>query len=196
MSTEFGDMLKKLRTDRNLSQQQLAAQVFVNRSTLTNWENGRRLPDAIMIRRLAACLGVDVGFLLGAATDQNDRPEVIIADDEKLILAGSMAILEEALPGASIAGFNRGEEALAYARTRRISVAFLDIEMGVLSGLELCRELLALNPETNVVFLTAFKEYAFDAWESGACGFLMKPLSVEDVQKQMSRLRYPVKGLE
>jgi DNA-binding LytR/AlgR family response regulator len=46
-----------------------------------------------------------------------------------------------------------------------------------------------------VIYLTAFREYAFDAWDTGACGYLLKPLETEAVRAQLSRLRYPVKGL-
>ena len=50
-------------------------------------------------------------------------------------------------------------------------------------------------PHTNVVFLTAYAEYSFDAWDTGACGFLLKPLSAQSVRGQLGRLRYPVRGL-
>ena len=76
-----------------------------------------------------------------------------------------------------------------------MALAFLDIELGRTSGLDLCRELLEIRPHTNVIYLTAYREYAFDAWKTGACGFLLKPLETETVRAQLSRLRYPVKGL-
>ena len=44
---------------------------------------------------------------------------------------------------------------------------------------------------TNVVFLTSYREYSFDAWETGACGFLLKPLTPDTVRNQLSRLRHP-----
>ncbi|MBR5718625.1 MAG: response regulator, partial [Clostridia bacterium] len=67
---------------------------------------------------------------------------------------------------------------------------FLDIEMGSVSGLDVCRELLKINPHTNVVYLTAYREYSFDAWDTGACGFMLKPIKPEDVKKQLKKLRY------
>ena len=196
MSAKFAATLKELRQAKNMSQQDLADHVFVNRTTVTNWENGRRIPDIIMIRRLAECFEVDVGVLLGSTLEHPEHPEVIVADDERLILMGSMSVLEKALPTAHIAGFTRADELLTYAHSHKVSLAFLDIEMGVPSGLELCRELLAIHAETNVVFLTAYEEYALEAWDSGACGFLRKPLFVEDVKKMLGQLRHPVYGLE
>ena len=76
---------------------------------------------------------------------------------------------------------------------RKVTVAAY--QLGRTSGLELCREILQIRPRTNVIYLTAFREYAFDAWGTGACGFLLKPLETETVRAQLSCLRYPVKGL-
>ena len=61
-----------------------------------------------------------------------------------------------------------------------------------MNGLQLCRTLLEINPRTNVVFLTSYIEYAFDAWSTGACGFLKKPLTYESVKEQLKKLRYPI----
>ena len=88
-------------------------------------------------------------------------------------------------------GFTRPSEALEYAKTNRIALAFLDIEIGKTSGLDLCRTLLDLNPRTNVVYLTAYIEYSFDAWSTGASGFLLKPITPEAIQTQLKNLRYP-----
>lgn len=192
MSTKFAESLKEIRLQSGLSQQQLAELVFVNRSTVANWETGRRVPDAIMIRRLADALDVDAGILLGMPEHPANWHEIIVVDDEEIILSGEIEILEEAfkdyLPHVSIVGFTNSHEALEYARLNRVDLAFLDIEMGSVSGLDLCRQLLEINSHTNVAFLTAHKQYAFEAWETGASGFLIKPLTVEDVNKLLGRL--------
>jgi YesN/AraC family two-component response regulator len=64
--------------------------------------------------------------------------------------------------------------------------------MGRLSGLELCRELLGINPRTNVIFLTGYRDYALDAWDTGAKGFLLKPLTAESVRAQLSRIKLKI----
>ncbi|MBQ9250122.1 MAG: response regulator [Oscillospiraceae bacterium] len=196
MGLSFGEALRRLRLEKGLSQQRLSELLFVDRSTVVRWETGSRLPDALLIARIAQALGVDVSVLLGAAAEKAaEKPAVIMVDDERIILAGGMPVLEEVLPDAAITGFTRPSEALAFARENRVALAFLDIEMGKTSGLDLCRELLAIHPRTNVIFLTAYREYSFDAWETGACGFLLKPISAESVRKQLSHLRYPYGGL-
>ena len=48
MKDSFADTLKQFRTEKNLSQQQLADMLFVERSTIANWETGRRIPDAVL----------------------------------------------------------------------------------------------------------------------------------------------------
>lgn len=67
----------------------------------------------------------------------------------------------------------------------------MDIELRNASGLDLCHTLLEINPRTNVVYLTAYSEYAFDAWSTGASGFMLKPITPEEVRKQLKNLRYP-----
>ena len=192
MATRFSKTLKMLRTERGISQIQLAEQLFVDRSTISRWESGSRVPDNMIIARLAKLLDADINFLLNAAAESDEAPKVIMVDDTKIILKGGIPVLEEVLPNAMITGFTRPSEAVEYARANRIALAFLDIEIGKTSGLDLCRTLLEIYPQTNVVFLTAYAGYAFDAWGTGACGFMRKPMTPEGVREQLKRLRYPV----
>ncbi len=191
MNMLFAETLRRLRTERRLSQQELADKMYVTRSTVARWENGSRLPDAAMISRLSWCLGVDVNTLLNAAAESDEAPNVIMVDDRQIVLSGGLPILEEVLPGAAITGFTRPSEAVEYARSHRVALAFLDIELGKTSGLDLCRTLLEINPRTNVVFLTAYVEYSFRAWGTGASGFMLKPITADSVREQLKNLRYP-----
>ena len=194
MNKMFAETLKKLRTERGLSQTQLGKQMFVNNSTVARWENGSRLPDAAMIARLAKVLDVDVGTLLSAAVGSDESPNVIMVDDSKVILSDGLAVLEEVLPNATITGFIWPQEAIDYAKVKRVTLAILDIELGTASGIDLCRKLLEINPRTNVVYLTAYPEYSLDAWNTDACGFMVKPLTPEGVRRQLKKLRYPIGG--
>ena len=191
---DFAERLKDLRNKKGLSQQQLAELVFVDRSSVARWESGTRMPDAIMIARLSKCLDVDVADLLDESEGESNMV-VILVDNERIILTGSLPILEKALPDASISGFTRPSEALEFARHTPVDLAFLDIEMGKRSGLTVCKDLLEINPKTNVIFLTAYEGYSLDAWSTGASGFLMKPLTVEAVQNQLPLLRNRVRNL-
>ena len=195
MTTSFGETLRRLRTKKGLSQQQLAVRLHMERPSVANWEAGRRMPDAATVYQIAEALSVDSSALLSAADDSGEAPNVLLVDDEPLIVTGGIPVLQEAMPNANVVGFTKPSQVLAFFSENPVALAFLDIELGRTSGLELCREMLRLKPRTNVIYLTAFREYSFDAWETGACGYLLKPLETETVRAQLSRLRYPVKGL-
>lgn len=194
MGKLFAEALKKFRTEKGLSQRELAERLFVTRTSVNRWENGTRLPDVEMILKLSETLGVDVNTLFNAAAESENRIEIIMVDDNKIVLNGGLPILKEVLPNVAVTGFTKPMEALEYARNNRIALAFLDIEMGSVSGLDVCSELLKINPRTNVIYLTAYPSYAFDAWETGACGFMLKPITAEGIRKQLKKLRYPLES--
>ena len=191
MNMLFAETLKKHRIERGLSQRELADLLSVTRSTVARWENGSRMPDAGTISRLSQHLEISVGTLLDGTAEQREALHVIMVDDRKIILSGGLPVLEEALPNAVVTGFLRPSEAVAFAEANPVSLAFLDIELGKTSGLELCRRLLAINPRTNVVFLTAYSDYSLDAWSTGASGFMLKPITADGVRAQLKKLRYP-----
>lgn len=191
MRQYFSDTLRKLRAERGMSQQTLADKMYVTRSTVARWEIGSRLPDAAMKSRLSEALGVNMNILLSAAAQSDECPNVILVDDRKLILTGGLPILEEVMPNANVTGFTDASETIEYAKANRVALAFLDIELRNTTGLELCRELLRINPRTNVVYLTAYSDYSLDAWGTGASGFMLKPLTPEGVREQLKNLRYP-----
>lgn len=191
MNQSFPTTLKKLRIKNGLSQQALADKMYVTRPSIARWESGTRLPDAMMIRRLAEILGVNVDFLLSTVTQNGERPNVIMVDDRKVVLSGGLPILKEALPNANVTGYTVAEEAIEYAKKSNVALAFLDIEIRNMSGLDLSKILLEINPRTNIIFLTAFSDYSLDAWGTGACGFMLKPITIEGVKEQLKNLRYP-----
>lgn len=195
MNESFGEILKHFRTEKNLSQQQLADMLFVERASIANWETGRRTPDTVLLLRIAKCLDVDVNILMETIDNTAEEPNIIMVDDEIIILKGGMSVIGNLLPNASVTGFTSPTEALSFAQSNRVHLAYIDIEMGKLNGLELCRKLLRINPRTNVVFLTAYPDYALEAWDTGACGFAVKPLSAKQVHDQLTRLRFPIRGL-
>lgn len=191
----FGETLRHLRTEKGLSQQQLADRLHVERASVTNWEAGRRIPSIDMLFQIAEALEVDAATLLAAAGERSEVPNVLLLDDEPIILDGSIPVLRELMPKANVIGFTKSLEALTFFRENPVALVFLDIELARSSGLELCRQMLALRPHTNVIFLTAYPEYSIDAWNVGASGFLLKPLDADEVRRELSRLRYPVMGV-
>ena len=196
MNQTFAETIRQLRTERGLSQAQIAEQMYVTRSTVARWETGSRMPDAVIIARLAKCLGTNTEYLFGLLSDRDDTPNIIMVDDETIILAGGLVILEEVFPNANISGFTRPSEAISYAQQNPVSLAFLDVEMGKHNGLELCGELQRINPRTNVIIVTAYMDYSLKAWKTGAAGYILKPITAEEIRDQLPRLRYPIGGMK
>ncbi len=191
MNDSFAKTLRKLRAEKGLSQKQLGKLMYVNHSTIARWENGSRLPDNAMIIRLADCLEVDPITLLQPAVQSEATPNIIMVEDSKVILTDGLSVLEKVMPNAEISGFIWPHEAIEYAKLNPVSLAILDIELGTSSGFDLCRTLLEINPHTNVVFLTAYSDYSLDAWKTEASGFMLKPLTPENVKEQLQKLRHP-----
>ena len=194
---EFANKLKKLRTGKGISQQQLADMMVVSRSAVSMWELGTRLPDINMILRLADCLGVENRELLDIFQESEDEANIIIVEDVPLLLRGTIRMLQEELPGVSITGFSSGKEALQFAQHHSVSVAFLDIELDDhMDGLRLAGELTAINSQTNIIFLTSHAEYLQQAVYDHCSGYILKPLSRERIRHELNNLRFPVRGLD
>lgn len=118
--------------------------------------------------------------------------KILAVDDEKDPLEILVNILTELEPEAIIKSFNSPTEALEFAATNPPDVAFLDIRMPGMTGLELAKRLKQYNPKLNVVFATGFSEYAPDAFSMHASGYIMKPVSTRMVKKELDNLRNPV----
>lgn len=192
MNSEFSKILKKKRYEMGISQETLAKKLFVTKAAVSNWENGNRIPNTDMVIKIAKCLDIDISVLM---SDGNETPNVIIVDDDMIILKGSIPIIKSVIPNASVIGFTHPSKAIEYAKNNKVALAFLDIELGNTSGLELCSTLLEINPRTNVVFVTAYSNYSLDAWGTRAVGFILKPITAESVSEMVKRLRYPLKGV-
>lgn len=194
MSRSLAEELRIQRTNKNLSQQQLADKLFVDRSTVASWETGRRIPDAVLIARISRCLDIDAAILINAALEDDEKPLIILLDDERIVLTGELRLLESNIPNARIVGFLKPSEAIAFAKENKVDIAFLDIELGTTNGFEVAKELLSVRSLTNIIFLTAYSDYSLDSWETEASGFIVKPLSSEELKSRLLKLRHPVRG--
>ena len=123
----FWETLRRLRIERQLSQQQLADRLHVERPSVTNWEGGRRLPDAAMITAIARVLDVDAAALLSKSEEPGEVPNVLLVDDERIILEGGILVLREALPDANVVGFTKPSQALEFGRKNPVALGILRI---------------------------------------------------------------------
>jgi DNA-binding LytR/AlgR family response regulator len=114
-------------------------------------------------------------------------PTAIIADDERLMREQLRARLTEVWPDLQIlAEAKNGEEAVAAVRDHRPDLAFLDIRMPGMTGLEAARH---IGDACHVVFITAYNEYAVDAFEHGAIDYVLKPAEAERLAITVARLK-------
>ena len=113
----------------------------------------------------------------------------IAVDDEVLMLGALVAAVEASPDIASVAKFSDCESALEYAKSNPIDIAFLDINMRGMGGLALAESILAARPACKIVFCTGYEEYAIPAFKLHASGYLMKPISAEDVQAEIDNIK-------
>jgi DNA-binding LytR/AlgR family response regulator len=114
-------------------------------------------------------------------------PTAIIADDERLMREQLRARLAEVWPDLKItAEAKNGEEAVAAVNEHHPDLAFLDIRMPGMTGIEAAR---AIGDACHIVFITAYNEYAVDAFEHGAVDYVLKPAERERLEITVARLR-------
>ena len=191
----FGNRIKELRESRGITQAQLADRLNVTRSTVANWEAGNRLPDLSMLALLADELEADTSVFLNELRNEKKKPVILAVDDMQLLLNGFIRLLRRELPEAEVTGFTNVSDALKFAREKKVSVAFLDIELQGGDGISLARELVRINPRTNIIFLTSHPEYMESALSDHCSGYILKPLTPEKIHHEISHLRFPVRGV-
>ena len=117
-------------------------------------------------------------------------PKAVVAEDEALLRAELIAQLRRAWPELDIAAeCEDGASALDAIDTFRPEVAFLDIRMPGITGLEVAAAAAEASPETQVVFVTAYNQYAIDAFDRGAVDYLLKPIAPDRLDATVGRLK-------
>ena len=120
---------------------------------------------------------------------------ILAADDERIMLKELITELKQVFPNGDIQGFQEPLEAEAWAMElaregKKLDYAFLDIRMRGMNGIELARRLKLLHPGTVLIFCTAYTEYAFDAVGMYAKGYLMKPISAQNIIRTLDEMVY------
>jgi len=118
------------------------------------------------------------------------KMEALIADDEEPLRRYLKAMLCEVWPELVICGEARnGREALEFISKHQPEIVFLDIRMPGLGGMEVARK---ITGACRVVFVTAYDEYAVEAFEKGAVDYLLKPVTRERLEKTVKRLQQQI----
>lgn len=112
---------------------------------------------------------------------------VIYVDDEELAITRFRVMADKLEEIKNLTTFQNPEEALDYAHNNQVDLAFLDMEMPEMSGLKLAKELQKVNKNIRIIFITAYNQYALDAFEVNAAGYLMKPYSMEKLEHELKK---------
>lgn len=121
------------------------------------------------------------------------RPTALVADDEPLLRATLTRMLAQAWPELDVVAQARnGREAVEMFEARKADICFLDVHMPGLSGVEAARR---IGRRAHLVFVTAFDQYAVQAFEQEALDYLVKPVQparlAATVARLQARLRAP-----
>ena len=122
-------------------------------------------------------------FCLDSLTAQRCKDmEIILADDEQILRLGMISMIEELEPkGFTILQARNGKELLALAQQEHPEIAYIDIKMPVMDGLEAFRQMKSVSPETQCFILTGYAEFEYvqSAIHHGALDYLLKPITLE-----------------
>ena len=113
----------------------------------------------------------------------------ITVDDEVLMLGALVAAIKVSPDISEVFQFSGCDDALAFVKENSADVAFLDINMRGMGGLALAEKIISFCPDCKIVFCTGYEEYAIPAFKLHASGYLMKPVSAEDVQVEIDNIK-------
>lgn len=113
----------------------------------------------------------------------------LAVDDERLMLDSLVKALRASPDLSYIAEFSNCNAALEWVDMNHVDVAFLDISMRGMTGLELAEQIQIMQPDCKIVFCTGYSQYALDAFKIHVSGYLMKPITAQAVQKEIDHIK-------
>ncbi len=118
--------------------------------------------------------------------------KMLIVDDERTAIRDLEILLKKVVPTGEIRSADNYKDALSICKENRIDVAFLDVSMPGKDGISLAREIKECAPDTNIVMVTAYTQYALDAMRIFVSGYIVKPALEKEVRQVLANLRNPV----
>lgn len=117
---------------------------------------------------------------------------ILLIDDEPLALEMLTGAVREVCPEAELHTFLKVSEALDFLKEHPCDIAFLDIQMRGMTGLEMAVKCKQLHPKINLIFATGYDAYALEAMALHASGYIMKPITPDKVRRELENLRHPL----
>lgn len=115
---------------------------------------------------------------------------IIYVDDERPAIENFEFTVANFQEVESLQTFQTGEDALSFAKSNTVDVAFLDMEMPGIHGLGLAKALKEVDKDIRIVFVTAFSNYALEAFGVDAVGYVLKPYTAADIRKELFKCTY------
>lgn len=112
----------------------------------------------------------------------------LAVDDERYALEDLEEAIRAVEPDCELHGFAAADQALEFVRQTPIDAAFLDIEMGSCNGLVLAKRIKDIWPQSHIVFVTGYEQYAVSAFQIHATGYLLKPVTEEAIRRELTFL--------
>ena len=141
-----------------------------------------------MLRNSSICMEGSEGISL-IKLERGEDMRILAVEDETILLKHLINRIHEAIPEAEILAFDNAEDALAVLPQREMNIAFLDIEIGGMNGVNLARRIKDQYPCCDIVFCTGYSNYATQAFDLGASDYLMKPITKKKIEHALSLLR-------
>lgn len=114
---------------------------------------------------------------------------IAVVDDERPARSELIYLIRQCSPEAEVMEADSSEHLMALLDNETFDACFVDIDLGGANGTTLASMIKSRQPETLIVFATAYREYAVKAFELGAVDYLLKPFDLERVKKSMERLK-------
>ena len=114
--------------------------------------------------------------------------KILLVDDEELQLVRLEKVCRKVIPDGEFLCYTNSQKAFKENENNKIDLAFLDIEMPGLNGVQLAKKLKGINPLIKIVFVTAYNEYALEAYKVHASGYVTKPVNEEKIQEEIDEL--------
>ena len=114
--------------------------------------------------------------------------KILLVDDEELQLLRLEGVIKNILPSEEFLMYTNPLKALEETQNTQIDLAFLDIEMPGINGIQLAKKLKSVNPLIKIIFVTAFNDYALEAYKIHASGYITKPVNEGKIKEEIDEL--------
>jgi two-component SAPR family response regulator len=112
--------------------------------------------------------------------------KIMCVDDETVVLNHTLHLCEALGQKPQVFAYSKALAALEGAEQQDFDIALLDIDMPDMNGLTLAARIKEISPDTSIIFLTGYSQYAADAFKLHASGYLLKPIDRKELEEEIN----------